>query len=342
MKNANILSALKKVALKSRSIAEIDKTVLINSHSITATDLQTWLYIDTPQTWNVAGSGTLPIDILEMILRNSGQIDINFCPGSAKIYIDGTEYTAISYSADEYPIPHTEFQTIQGRLTGEAISSALDFLSKDELRPAMNGALITSGNVVGTNAHILRHFPTDYEGQDFILRKEAIQAIKAVESKSQKYCYTVKTCQKYVSLYNSSAGVMIITEKIAEPYPNWRAIMPTSAESRISVSASKLKCTLKDLKYFQNKDTNMIVLTPEANKLNISASDIDMERNMVKTLEISSTSISEGYKIGFNSKYLETICNNSDLYSLHIELNAPNRAGYINKQFLIMPMIVNQ
>jgi DNA polymerase III sliding clamp (beta) subunit (PCNA family) len=86
----------------------------------------------------------------------------------------------------------------------------------------------------------------------------------------------------------------------------------------------------------------MIVLTPEANKLNISASDIDMERNMVKTLEISSTSISEGYKIGFNSKYLETICNNSDVDSLHIELNAPNRAGYINKQFLIMPMIVNQ
>lgn len=340
MKNANILSALKKVALKSRSIAEIDRTVLINSQYITATDLETWLYVAIPETWNVAGSGTLPLDILELILKNSGQIDINFCSGFAKIYIEGTEYTAISYSEDRYPIPNTEFQTIQGELTGEAISSALDFLGNDDLRPAMKGALITSGNVVATNAHILRHFPTNYEGQDFILRKEAIQAIKALESKSQKYCYTVKTCQKYVSLYNSE--VMIIAEKISETYPNWKAIMPTSAESGILVSANKLKCTLKDLKYFQNKHTNMIVLTPESNKLNISASDIDMERNTLKTLQISSNGIPIGYKIGFNSKYLETICNSSDVDLLHVELNGNNRAGYINKQFLIMPMMVNE
>lgn len=342
MKNANILSAIKKVALKSRSIAEIDRTVLINSQSITATDLDTWLYIAIPETWNVAGSGTLPLDILELILKNSGKIDINFCSGFAKIHIDGTEYTVISYSADDYPIPDTEFQTIQGALTGEAISSALDFLSNDDLRPAMKGALITSGNVVATNAHILRHFPTNYEGKDFILCKEAIQAIKALESKSQKYCYTVKTCEKYVSLYNTSAGIMIIAEKIAETYPNWQAIMPTSAESGILVSANKLKCTLKDLKYFQNKHSNMIVLTPESNKLNISAQDIDMERTSLKSLQISSNGIPIVYKIGFNSKYLQTICNNSEVDLLHVELNGNNRAGYINKQFLIMPMIVNE
>jgi DNA polymerase-3 subunit beta len=330
-------NAIKKISKKSSNTA-IDKAVLIDSNGITATDLETWLQIALPDGWTVTGSGVVSLDILQAT-AGAKSVKIDFENWSGLFTIDGRTFRSSVINAANFPTaPETINMLSDGRLIAKNIAGVLDFLSKDDLRPAMTGAYV-GADIVGTNGHILRYIPTDYEGAPFILTRAGVELVKA--SLSEVQTWTVKQNKEYVCLY--AGGLQIISRKIIETYPNYKAVIPQDNNGLITLDKKQFQSTLKSLDTVVNKFTTQVELTTiNAVSVSVSGKDTDRQTESAQELSAGVEGLASAFRIGFNSKYLQTICSNIAGDSFNMQLSTPTRAGVVNNEILIMPVMLSE
>jgi DNA polymerase-3 subunit beta len=329
-------NTIKKVSKKS-SIAAIDKAVLIDASAITATDLETWYQIALPDGWTVTGAGVVSLDILQAT-AGAKSVQIDFETWAGVFNIDGRAFRSSAIPAYDYPTPPDTLNMLpDGRIIAKDVAGVLDFLGKDELRPAMLGAYI-GADIVGTNAHILRYIKTDYEGAPFILTRAGVEIVKA--SLKDVETWTVKQ-DKYNVCLTSKGGGRIIARKIAETYPNYRAVIPRDNEGLITLDKNELQKTLKSLDSVVNKNTNQIELkTTDAVGVTVRGFDIDRQTESTQELRADVEGLPSAFRIGFNSKYLQTVCSNIAGDTINMQLSSPSRAGVVNDEILIMPIVL--
>jgi len=226
-----------------------------------------------------------------------------------------------------------------GRIIAKNVVGVLDFLGKDELRPAMLGAYI-GADIVGTNAHILRYIKTEYEGEPFILTRAGVELIKACLKDVETW--TVKQDKYNVCLTSAGVG-RIIARKIAETYPPYKTVIPQNNEGLITLDKKELQRTLKSLESVVNKNTTQIELkTIDAGVVAVKGVDIDRQTESSQELNAGVEGLASAFRIGFNSKYLQTVCSNIAGDTVSMELSAPNRAGVVNNEILIMPVMLSE
>ena len=330
-------NTIKKLS-KKHNLSVIDKTALIDSTGITATDLKTWFQIALPDGWEVTGAGVVSLEILQNTV-GAKSVKMEFQTWAGLFTIDGRTFNTRVIDADEFPsAPETKNMLSDGRLISKNIAGVLDFLGKDELRPAMLGAYV-GADIVGTNGHILRYIKTDYEGAPFILRRAGVEIVKA--SLSEVETWTVKQDREHVCLY--AGGLQIISRKIDETYPNYRAVIPKDNPGTITLDKKQFQSTLKSLDTVVNKFTTQVELTT-LNAVSVSLSGEDIDRNTESAQELSANveGLASAFKIGFSSKLLQTVCSNIAGDTVSMELSAPNRAGVVNNEFLIMPIMIRE
>lgn len=336
------LNILKKASQKS-ALPIIDRTVLVESGQLVTTDLNTFIQVTKPDNLTVNGSGVISYDVLKS-LENCKEIAITFHGFSAEIIADGRNLTIAAFSADDFPkSPEITNMMHQGRIIGQNVASVLDFLGKDDLRPAMQGAYVGS-DIVGTNGHYLRWIKSSYDGEPFILRREAVEAIKEQAKTVKMYSgpaqfWKVKKFGNDVCLYLND--VQIITRAIEDTYPNYKAVIPQSNEGRIRVNVNELKSALKSAKTAYNKNTKQVIFDVATSQtLTLTADDIDLGTSVNIPITAQTQNIETGYRIGFNAEYLEKICSNVSADYLDISLDSPNRAAVINEHILLMPIML--
>jgi DNA polymerase-3 subunit beta len=223
-----------------------------------------------------------------------------------------------------------------GSLIAKDVAGVLDFLSKEDLRPAMQGAYI-GADVVGTNGHILRYIKSNYAGAPFILTRAGVELVKA--SLKDVKTWKVKQDRYNVCLYAN--GVRIIARKIQETYPNYRSVIPKDNAGLITLDRNELQSTLKSLDSVVNKTTKQVELKAvDAGAVEISGRDIDRQTESSQEIRANVSGLESAFRIGFNSKYLQTICSNIAGESISMQLSTPNRAGVINDEILIMPVML--
>jgi DNA polymerase-3 subunit beta len=331
-------NTIKKLSKKS-SIVAIDKTVLIDASGITATDLETWYQIALPDGWKVTGAGVVSLEILQAT-AGAKSVQIDFETWAGVFNIDGRTFRSSVEPAYDFPKPpDTLNMLIDGRIFSKDVAGVLDFLGKDELRPAMLGAYI-GADIVGTNAHILRYIKSDYEGAPFILTRAGVELVKSCLKDVETW--TVKQ-DKYNVCLTSKGGGRIIARKIAETYPPYKTVIPQNNEGLITLDKNELQRTLKSLESVVNKNTNQIELkTIDAGGVTVKGFDIDRQTESTQELRAGVEGLPSAFRIGFNSKYLQTVCSNIAGDSFNMQLSQPNRAGVVNDEILIMPVMLSE
>jgi DNA polymerase-3 subunit beta len=326
-------NAIKKVSRKN-AISAIDKAVLITETSIIATDLQNWLKVTLTANWSVNGSGVITLDLLKNTV-NAKSVKIDFNDLFAIITVDGRTFKTSFQSASDFPESPNSFNMItDGQLIAKDIAGVLDFIGKDDLRPAMLGAYI-GADICGTNGHILRYIKSDYGGKPFILPKIGVELVKANLKDVEKW--SIKQDDEYACLYAN--GIEITSRKIDETYPNYKSVIPQDNPGLITFDKNELQKTLKTLDGVINKHTNLIEFNTVNNSgVTLKVNDIDLGTESEQELSADVSGFETAFRIGFNSKLLQTVCSNiaSDLLSM--ELSTPTRAGVVNNEILIMPV----
>lgn len=335
--NKTAFNAIKKVAKRRRTLPIIDRTALVTPTCITATDLDVYIKIDTPSNWHVSGSGVLSLDVLAS-MADALRVEITFHDGTADVNVNGRQFTADAMDARDFPdtADDGKFETT-GKVAGADVSAVLDFVSDDDLRPALNGVYI-SDHIVATNGHILRFRRSGYSGVPFILRSVAGEVMRVYykAAKGRADYWNVALEREHVRLQRD--GVTLYARLILETYPDWRAVVPKYNERWLSVGADNVKRALKDLKPCIPAHKR-VVFEMEPGNVVVSA---DSETGRSGSVKVPATvdGFPSAFRIGYSAGYLDKIASNVDAKTLTFQIDAPNRAAIINDEILLMPVII--
>jgi len=343
--NKATFNTIKKIC-GSKSLSIIEKTVHVDYNGLIATNLDTFIKVMRPDGWRVSGSGVISLDILAALI-DARSVSIIFDAGLCVIDVDGQTITATAMDSRDFPeVPvNDEALKYTGQFAGQDAAAVLDFVGKDILRLALTGVYIGE-HIVATNGHIMRYRRSGYTGAPVILRREAVEAVKvqAVAGKMFKgpaQYWAVHHGAGYVALYRGD--VAIYTRPIDETYPNYLSVIPGDNEKTLTVDVNEMTGALKKLapiyKAGGTKAVALEITSPGAVKMSAKYLTSDAESSTALAADVRNCA--SGFRMGFNADYLTTVASNVNAGAMIFEIGGANRAAIINREILLMPVMLN-
>ncbi len=233
------------------------------------------------------------------------------------------------------------------------INKTIFATADDELRPVMNGIFIslTPGALtfVGTDAHKLVKHESEMENAEtasFILPKKPANLLKSVllkEDDAIEVAFDSKNAQFKLKSHT------LVCRLIEGNYPNYNAVIPENNPNKVLVDRIELLNGIKRVAVCSNPTTNLIRMDIAANKITLTAQDIDFSVSANETISCSYDG--QEISIGFKSTFMVEILSNMETPTVMVELADSTRAGvfkpvYDEKQtsatlMLLMPMMIN-
>lgn len=282
--------------------------------------------------------------------KDSWEIKINWKTGSLSIPgTSGMSYPSIPElnGEDKHEI------SLDVDILVNGINKTIFATADDELRPVMNGVFINiapSGvTFVATDAHKLVKYTAECQTEEqasFILPKKPANLLKSTLIKEEGEITTMFDKKNAVFKIQD---YVLICRLIEGNYPNYDAVIPLNNPNKVIIDRIELLNGIKRVAVCSNQATNLIKLDVSANKMNLTAQDLDFSVSANETISCSYDGAP--ITIGFKSTFLIEILSNTDTPSIVIELADSTRAGvfkpvYDNKQsyttlMLLMPMMIN-
>ena len=237
----------------------------------------------------------------------------------------------------EYPVKPTLGQSTMisfDRADIEHIGQAVKFVGKDMLRPIMTGVYVGINGVCGTDAHRLYYNESTLFGNEMIL--------------SPELC---KLLQLFHDVYVSSDGVNVVINDIHSTvtitsrlidgkYPNFLAVIPKDNPFNLTANKKDVLAALKTLSLFANKSTNQVVFT--VNNFTLTLECADLDRGVAKTIDIPCKSNAGNHRFALNYKFFELSLKCIDSTEFTLDFSEPNRSVLLNKNYLLMPLMLNR
>jgi DNA polymerase III subunit beta len=291
----NVVSNRTTLPILSNVLIEADAEGLI----ISTTDLDMTITKRIRAEVDVPGSTTMPARRLANIVRELPTPEIGFeATGDVATIISGkSRFKVMGLPAGEFPIigefgEATEF-TLDQNILHDAIRKTTFASSTDESRYILNGLLcvIDEGvlTVVGTDGRRLAMVEqgiatlTGVTASVIIPTKAVVEIQRLLEH----------TGEIKVSLSENQArfetGAGTLTSRLIEGnYPNYRQVLPASADHRATISRETIIGAVKRVGLLVNEKTNSIKFAFEDNRLAISANSPDVGE-AEETIEIGYT-----------------------------------------------------
>jgi DNA polymerase-3 subunit beta len=337
--NKTILKALT-ISSKYKGLDIVHKMVNLERGIMIATDLTTFTTVTIPRTWKISGTGVVPLDVIKRALSCTVvSFDFNAETNMARVEIDGQIITVPYRDSRDFPEMPAEDWKYQGELGASGVASVLDFIGKDDLRPAMMGVYVGE-HIVGTNGHILRYRNHDYAGTPFILNAVTASVLTQFWGgfNGPELFYAVLKYGDWLVIHKGA--VMVYSRAINETYPRYMSVIPDYAGvPSVTVNREELYKAVKAVTPSASKVTKVIALETGSNAIMVTGQDIDTGTRSDVSIDARNT-VEIGYRIGFNAKYLETVCSNVNSEEITFKLDSPNRAGLVG-DMLIMPIDLN-
>jgi DNA polymerase-3 subunit beta len=336
---------------------ELDKNSLI----VTASDMQTVmvadLMVDSSDSVSVAIPGKLLMDTLKSLPEQPITVSISNETFGVEITTSNGRFKIAGENPMDFPrAPQVNKNfniELDSQILASAINNTLFATSTDDLRPAMTGVYIDiqeeSTTFVATDGHrLIRYRREDIKSSTpttMILPRKALNLIKiSLPSGSVPVITEFSNSNAFFSFGN----IKLICRLIDERYPDYENVIPKANPHRMTLERSKFLNSLKRIAIFSNKTTHQIRLKITADKLTISAEDLDYSNEAVE--KISCEYVGDDMEIGFNAKFLAEMLSNISSSIITMELSLPNRAGLIipsdkieNEDILmlVMPVMLN-
>lgn len=260
-------------------LVKIEKKVL----SLVATDLSVSMKYCTAVETAKTYAGTFQARRLLAIIREMPQneIEIDFDDkNSAVISCGSAEYKILGLSADEFP-PLPPFDaarifSLEQAAFKEILKKTAYAASLDESRQILSGVLLSFKEqkltVVATDGRRLAlveqemEVPAGAQAELVIPSKAVNELIKVLGDEGTL---------KIMVLANLAAfdmgETLLITKLIEGNYPNFRQVIPSQCEERVTADRESLLAALRRAALMTNEKSPSVKVSFEKNKLNISA-----------------------------------------------------------------------
>ena len=332
-----------------------------NTLMLTASDLQTVMTTTLEVEGFENGSIALPARLLLETLRSlpDQPVTIGADAGTfgAEISTQNGRFKLSGENPIDFPrIPEVaKNQSIQlsAMTLGDAIANTLLAVSNDDMRPAMTGVLIQMmgdhTNFVATDGHrLVRYRRTDIRPEaqsSLILPKKALSLLKSTLPGDD----TQVTVEFSASnAFFSFQRFQLICRIIDERFPEYENAIPKENNEVLTINRMEFLSSVKRISIYSNKTTHQIRLKLTANKLTLSAEDLDYSNEANEALDCEYSG--KDMEIGFNAKLISELLSNLSSKFVDIKLSEPNKAGLLipsdqdaNEDILllVMPVMLN-
>lgn len=316
-----------------------------NSLTVKTTDLSTTLVarmeVETGRM-EKAEEVAIPSKMLLEILKSFDDVPMTFSvdPQSYAIELSSGEgeYHLAGMDAETYPTMPTAEGTSTVVMSCSALVSAINktyfATSNDEMHQQMSGIFCEmkpeAVTFVATDAHKLvryrRRDISSTEEASFILPKKPITIVKNILA-ARKEDGDVTIEYNSTNLFITFDNFYIVCRLVDGRYPNYEAAIPKDNPNKLLLDRQSFLNTLRRVSIFASEATRQVRLSISADKLDISAEDLEFSNKAHETIPCQY----EGnpMDIGFNAKFLTEMISNLDSEQVLIELSHPSRAGII-------------
>jgi DNA polymerase III subunit beta len=335
-----------------------------NALTITSSDLETTMSVTIDlENAGEPGSIAIPAKILFDTLKTFADIPVSFSINEESLMVELSagegKYKLSGHKSDEYPrtpsLEDTTFIDLSSSVLANAINKTIFATGNDELRLVLSGVFceLSPDDVtfVATDAHkLVRYKRLDTKSANsvsFILPKKPLNLLKNILGSQD---IPVKVEYNRTNAFFSFQKINLICRLIDGKYPNYDAVIPTDNPNKLTIDRQLLLNTIRRVSIFANQSTHQIRFKLSGQELILSAEDLDFSNEAKERLACSYDG--DDLEIGFNSKFLMEMLNNTDTDEVRLEMSAPNRAGILlpvnneNKDedilMLVMPVMLNK
>jgi DNA polymerase III subunit beta len=335
-----------------------------NALTITSSDLETTMSVTIDiENAGEPGSIAIPAKILSDTLKTFADIPVSFSINEDSLMVELSagegKYKLSGHRSDEYPrtptLEDTTFIELSSPVLANAINKTLFATGNDELRLVLSGVFceLSPDDVtfVATDAHkLVRYKRMDTRSNNsvsFILPKKPLNLLKNILGSQD---IPVRVEYNRTNAFFSFQKINLICRLIDGKYPNYDAVIPTDNPNKLTIDRQLLLNSIKRVSIFANQSTHQIRFKLSGKELVLSAEDLDFSNEAKERLTCSYEG--DDLEIGFNSKFLLEMLNNTDTDEVRLEMSAPNRAGILlpvnneNKDedilMLVMPVMLNK
>jgi DNA polymerase-3 subunit beta len=284
----------------------------------------------------------IPSKLLLDYLKNCDDVPLTFDIDTTNYGISiasaSGEFSLAGMDAETYPAMPTAEGTGMVTLSCHALINAINktsfATSNDEMHQQMSGIYceMTPDGVtfVATDAHkLVRYRRTDVasaESTNFILPKKPILIVKNILA-TRKDDGEVSIEYNNTNLFITFDNFYIVCRLVDGRYPNYEAAIPKDNPNKLIIDRLSFLNTLRRVSIFASEATRQVRLSIAADKLDISAEDIEFSNKAHETIPCHYEG--DPMDIGFNAKFLTDMIGNLDSEQVLIELSHPSRAGII-------------
>tara|TARA_A100001011_G_C14320485_1_gene850351 strand:- start:8924 stop:9811 length:888 start_codon:yes stop_codon:yes gene_type:complete len=224
-------------------------------------------------------------------------------------------YTMMSKNPEEFPswtkIKNNNFLIFEKKELQEIINKTLYAVSKDEIKPALQGVLFDNKeklNIVATDGAKLVKVEIEKKEQldkNIIVPTKFLNLIKSyIKNKNKIF---ISDNHLKIEIDNMKISSRLINQK----FPDYSSVIPLENDKKVRVDKESLLASVKRVSIFSNRSTNQINMSFKENKIIISTKDPENVSSGTETIDCDY--IGEEINIGFNGDYLkETIKNQKE------------------------------
>jgi len=341
-----------------RSTLPILSNVLLTTDKgklwLSTTDLEVSVRCGIDAEIQKDGESTLPVRRLTSIIRElpDTTIEIDIAENNiATIKCDSSFFKIIGLSEEEFP----RVSTLEGKCchhlnqgtVKEMLRKTSYAASADETRYILNGVLMSfKGNkliIVATDGRrlaLIEHeveFPKEAEIDVVLPTKAVTELLHALKDDGDLKVYVGEN-----QITFEFENAFIASKLIEGTYPNFRQVIPSGCEERITVERESLLTALKRVSLLTTEKSNATKLIFAKNKLVVSTNTPDVgEAQETIPIKYSGKEIT----VAFNPEYVMDSLRNLSNDEIFIELTDDLSPGVIKCDipflYVLMPMRIN-
>jgi DNA polymerase-3 subunit beta len=344
--------------VSTRSTLPILSNVLISADNgkitLTTTDLDVTVSCLIEADVAKAGSSTLPARRLSSIVRElpDGAVDIDIDDKNvASLKSASSQFKIIGLSEDEFPpVPkpdgkyayHMEQVVLRDMLRKTSYS-----VSTDETRYVLNGVLVSFKNgkmtMVATDGRRLAlvenelEFPKEAE-RELILPSKAVNELLHTLADSGD----IKIHAKDNMVIFQYGEVLLASKLIEGSYPNYKQVIPSQCEERVTVEREAMLSALKRVSLVTTDKSSAAKIVFGKNKITVTTNTPDVGEAK-ETIPIKYTG--KEISVAFNPDYMMDPLRNLTNDEIYVELTDDLSPGVIKCDvpflYVLMPMRIS-
>lgn len=290
-----LLTAMKKTIVNN-AVLPVLEDVLFTPGFATVTDLETFVTVPFQmpgvQKEGIAIPAKMFGEVMDMVESPSVIVSTDF---SVRLVEGKREIKLTGDNPDNYPKnPNEDFKLI-GHFGPEQmadLATALCFVSKDDLRPAMTGVFIHD-HIAATDAHRLFWKPIEALTEEFIIPSKSVKIILAMGGNEWDIYHDGNFRTKWVN----ETGVEVVSRIIDARFPDYKVVIPDEKEivAKIFTHPDMMLKELKNAGKFANRSTKQCLFTLNG-KITLNSQDVDFGFEYSNVLDFSEFHFAKDYK----------------------------------------------